>query len=57
VIDVPGSTTKGLDYRYFGAVKFLPGIKELFEKPLKEKKRRSSDPDYFRNEMKAEKLQ
>jgi len=36
--DVPGATSKGLSYIYFGVVKFLPDIKEIFDNPLKVKK-------------------
>jgi hypothetical protein len=32
-VDVPSSTSKGLGYRYFGATKFLPILKESFDKP------------------------
>jgi hypothetical protein len=37
---VPGATGKGLGYIYFGAMKFLPDFKELFDKPPEEKKMR-----------------
>jgi hypothetical protein len=32
-VDVPGATGKAPGYRYFGAMKFLPILKELFDKP------------------------
>ena len=32
-IDVSDATGKGPNYRYFGVVKFLPDIKELFDNP------------------------
>jgi pre-mRNA-splicing factor ISY1 len=32
-VDVPGATGKGPSYRYFGATKFLPILKEIFDKP------------------------
>jgi pre-mRNA-splicing factor ISY1 len=40
-VDVLVATDKGPDYRYFEDTKFLPNIKELFNNPPKEKKRRS----------------
>jgi len=50
-----GMTVKGSQgYMYFGAVKNLPGVRELFEKPADRKQRRtrhdmykSVDPDYY----------
>ncbi|KAI5082779.1 hypothetical protein GOP47_0003309 [Adiantum capillus-veneris] len=45
---------RGMGYRYFGAAKQLPGVRELFEKPPETKKRRSRyemykriDADYY----------
>ena len=32
---------RGAGYRYFGAAKLLPGVRELFEKPAQPKRRRS----------------
>jgi len=31
-VDVLGAIGKGLGYRYFGTIKFLPILKELFDK-------------------------
>ena len=31
-VDVSSATDKGLGYRYFGAMKFLPILKEPFDK-------------------------
>lgn len=52
--EVEVASGKGLGYRYFGATKQLPGVKELFEKPPELKKRRSRyemykriDADYY----------
>ncbi|CAM6084280.1 unnamed protein product [Calypogeia fissa] len=52
--EVEAASGKGLGYRYFGATKQLPGVKELFEKPPELKKRRSRyemykriDADYY----------
>ncbi|KAI3978736.1 hypothetical protein MKX01_015911 [Papaver californicum] len=41
IIDVPNPSGRGPGYRYFGAAKKLPGVKELFEKPPELRKRRS----------------
>jgi hypothetical protein len=38
--DVPSSIRKGLNYKLFGAMKFLPNVKEIFDKLHKAKKRR-----------------
>eukprot|EP00899_Mesostigma_viride_P014915 jgi/Mesvir1/23424/Mv21109-RA.1 len=38
---VEAASGKGLGYRYFGAAKNLPGVKELFEKPPAQKKKRT----------------
>ncbi|EFJ14773.1 hypothetical protein SELMODRAFT_423378 [Selaginella moellendorffii] len=47
-------TGRGPGYRYFGAAKNLPGVKELFDKPKESKKKRSRhdmfkciDADYY----------
>eukprot|EP00252_Welwitschia_mirabilis_P021960 TRINITY_DN5791_c0_g1_i3.p1 TRINITY_DN5791_c0_g1~~TRINITY_DN5791_c0_g1_i3.p1 ORF type:complete len:298 (+),score=37.08 TRINITY_DN5791_c0_g1_i3:198-1091(+) len=45
---VPDSKIKGAGYRYFGAAKFLPGVRELFEKPPEKPKRRSRHEIYMR---------
>lgn len=49
-----GNTLGGRNYKYFGAAKDLPGVKELFSKPAKEPPRRTKaellkliDCDYF----------
>jgi pre-mRNA-splicing factor ISY1 len=39
-VDVHGATSKGFGYRYFWAMKILPDVKEIFNKPPKVKKRR-----------------
>jgi hypothetical protein len=31
-VDVPGATSKGLDYRYSRATQFIPILKYLFDK-------------------------
>ena len=31
--EITSATGRGQGYRYFGAAKNLPGVKELFEKP------------------------
>ncbi|XP_076940286.1 uncharacterized protein LOC143609417 [Bidens hawaiensis] len=41
IVDVPNPSGRGPGYRYFGAAKKLPGVKELFEKPPELRKRRS----------------
>ncbi|XP_010260934.1 PREDICTED: pre-mRNA-splicing factor ISY1 homolog [Nelumbo nucifera] len=41
IVDVPNPGGRGPGYRYFGAAKKLPGVRELFEKPPELKKRRS----------------
>lgn len=33
IIDIPNPSGRGPGYRYFGAAKKLPGVRELFEKP------------------------
>lgn len=41
IVDVPNSGGgRGPGYRYFGAAKKLPGVRELFEKPPESRKRR-----------------
>ncbi|CAG9461613.1 unnamed protein product [Pedinophyceae sp. YPF-701] len=52
--ELHGATGRGAGYRYFGAAKSLPGVKELFEKqaPRKVRKTRAQllmgvDADYF----------
>jgi hypothetical protein len=37
-VDVLGTTGKGPDYRYLRAMKLLPILKELFDKPPRGKK-------------------
>ncbi|KAK9110486.1 hypothetical protein Sjap_018546 [Stephania japonica] len=41
IVDVPNPSGRGPGYRYFGAAKKLPGVRELFEKPPELRKRRS----------------
>ncbi|KOM45276.1 hypothetical protein LR48_Vigan06g058200 [Vigna angularis] len=41
IVDVPNPGGRGPGYRYFGAVKKLPSVKELFEKPPELRKRRT----------------
>lgn len=38
---IDGATGKGAGYRYFGAAKNLPGVKELFEKEAVKAPKRS----------------
>ncbi|GAQ80558.1 pre-mRNA-splicing factor ISY1 [Klebsormidium nitens] len=52
--EVDAATGKGVGYKYFGAAKTLPGVRELFDKPPEPKKRRSRyemfkriDADYY----------
>lgn len=52
--EVDPASGRGLGYRYFGAAKQLPGVRELFEKPPEVKRRRSRyemykriDADYY----------
>ena len=58
VMDIEGNEVqasgKGLGYKYFGAAKELPGVKELFEAPAVPKRRRNRyemykriDADYY----------
>ncbi|CAH2053359.1 unnamed protein product [Thlaspi arvense] len=48
IIDVPNTSGRGPGYRYFGAAKKLPGIRELFEKPPELRKRRTRYDIYKR---------
>ncbi|CAI5533577.1 unnamed protein product [Closterium sp. Naga37s-1] len=45
------ATGKGLGYRYFGAAKNLPGVRELFEKPTAPTKKRNRYELYKRIDM------
>ncbi|KAL2553635.1 Isy1-like splicing [Forsythia ovata] len=48
IVDVPNPGGRGPGYRYFGAAKKLPGVKELFEKPPELRKRRTRYDIYKR---------
>ncbi|XP_042421640.1 pre-mRNA-splicing factor ISY1 homolog isoform X1 [Zingiber officinale] len=48
IIDVPNPSGRGPGYRYFGAAKKLPGVRELFEKPPEVKRRRTRYEIYKR---------
>ncbi|KAK3032203.1 hypothetical protein RJ639_035915 [Escallonia herrerae] len=48
IVDVPNPSGRGPGYRYFGAAKKLPGVKELFEKPPELRKRRTRYDIYRR---------
>ncbi|KAK3189145.1 hypothetical protein Dsin_028706 [Dipteronia sinensis] len=48
IVDVPNPSGRGPGYRYFGAAKKLPGVKELFEKPPELRKRRTRYDIYKR---------
>ncbi|CAN7000552.1 unnamed protein product [Brassica rapa subsp. trilocularis] len=48
IIDVPNTSGRGPGYRYFGAAKKLPGVRELFEKPPELRKRRTRYDIYKR---------
>lgn len=48
IVDVPNPSGRGPGYRYFGAAKKLPGVRELFQKPPELKKRRSRYDIYKR---------
>ncbi|XP_078172198.1 pre-mRNA-splicing factor ISY1-like protein [Carex rostrata] len=48
IIDIPNPSGRGPGYRYFGAAKKLPGVRELFEKPPEVRKRRSRYEIYKR---------
>ncbi|MBA0678642.1 hypothetical protein Goari_019972 [Gossypium aridum] len=41
IVDVPNPSGRGLRYWYFGAMKKLSGVRELFEKPSELRKRRT----------------
>ncbi|KAH1115216.1 hypothetical protein J1N35_008594 [Gossypium stocksii] len=46
IVDVPNPSGHGPGCRYFGAVKKLSGVRELFEKPPELRKRRTRDDIY-----------
>lgn len=48
IIDVPNPSGRGPGYRYFGASKKLPGVRELFEKPPEVRRRRTRYDIYKR---------
>ncbi|OAY84594.1 Pre-mRNA-splicing factor ISY [Ananas comosus] len=48
IVDVPNPSGRGPGYRYFGAAKKLPGVRELFEKPPEAKRRRTRYDIYKR---------
>lgn len=48
IVDVPNPGGRGAGYRYFGAAKKLPGVRELFEKPPELRKRRTRYDIYKR---------
>ncbi|KAL2553511.1 mRNA splicing factor [Forsythia ovata] len=48
IVDVPNPGGRGPGYRYFGAAKKLPGVKELFEKPPELRNRRTRYDIYKR---------
>uniref|UniRef100_A0A5B7AYM5 Pre-mRNA-splicing factor ISY1 n=1 Tax=Davidia involucrata TaxID=16924 RepID=A0A5B7AYM5_DAVIN len=48
IVDVPKPSGRGPGYQYFGAVKKLPGVRELFEKPPELRKRRTRYDIYKR---------
>ncbi|KAL0837256.1 hypothetical protein Bca101_089146 [Brassica carinata] len=48
IVDVPNTSGRGPGYRYFGAAKKLPGVRELFEKPPELRKRRTRYDIYKR---------
>ncbi|KAL2553564.1 Isy1-like splicing [Forsythia ovata] len=48
IVDVPNPGGRGPGYRYFGAAKKLPSVKELFEKPPELRKRRTRYDIYKR---------
>ncbi|KAF9610632.1 hypothetical protein IFM89_023707, partial [Coptis chinensis] len=47
IVDVPNPSGRGPGYRYFGAAKKLPGVRELFEKPPELRKRRSREKGHW----------
>ncbi|KAL5131792.1 Exocyst complex component SEC3A [Glycine soja] len=48
IVDVPNPGGRGPGYRYFGAAKKLPGVKELFKKPPELRRRRTRYDIYKR---------
>ncbi|ESQ48016.1 hypothetical protein EUTSA_v10021236mg [Eutrema salsugineum] len=48
IVEVPNPSGRGPGYRYFGAAKKLPGVRELFEKPPELRKRRTRYDIYKR---------
>ncbi|MED6124210.1 hypothetical protein PIB30_056919 [Stylosanthes scabra] len=48
IVDIPNPGGRGPGYRYFGAAKKLPGVRELFEKPPELRKRRTRYDIYKR---------
>nr|KYP59653.1 Pre-mRNA-splicing factor ISY1 isogeny [Cajanus cajan] len=48
IVDVPNPGGRGPGYRYFGAAKKLPGVRELFEKPPELRRRRTRYDIYKR---------
>lgn len=48
IVDVPNPSGRGPGYRYFGAAKKLPGVRELFDKPPELHKRRTRYDIYKR---------
>ena len=48
IVDVPNPSGRGPGYRYFGAAKKLPGVRELFEKPPELRRRRTRYDIYKR---------
>ncbi|OMP03290.1 Isy1-like splicing [Corchorus olitorius] len=48
IIDVPNPSGRGPGYRYFGAAKKLPGVRELFEKPAPELRKRKNSYDNYK---------
>lgn len=49
--EVDAASGKGMGYKYFGAAKQLPGVKELFELPTEIKKKRNRYEMYKRIDM------
>jgi hypothetical protein len=47
-VDVIGAIGKGPSYRYFRVMKFLPDVKELFNKPPEVMKKKSGYETYKR---------
>ncbi|KAL9231957.1 hypothetical protein vseg_007115 [Gypsophila vaccaria] len=48
IVDVPNPSGRGPGYRYFGAAKNLPGVRDLFHKPPELRKRRTRYDIYRR---------